>query len=218
MATVIGMTAARGEEIDARHIASGTIVDGDLVLTRQNAEEISIPMPPAGSPLGISRFQTPTVYQSVISGNSAAYFDMWDETILHGISLGLDSPADSNTWTFAEAGWYQVTFNLWLGFTAVTSPLPDSAILQFTTWIGMQLRHEVPLSAALGSFANRTEHGGQATLTAPAYYYPGAVAAPLLDGPNNLSVLWTGDAVLKTGMGAAASGGNAVTMTVSRLA
>jgi hypothetical protein len=227
VATVDGVTVAEADRIDKKHISALGIAGSTLSLTRENGSVLSAALPAAaaGGPISNVLLETPTVTE-VQSGSGAtsfktAYFDEWNEDLQSGPSLGILSPAGSMSWSWAEEGWYQIAFKLWMGFQAGALALPTMAHLSFTSWFGMAINAEIPLTAPspVGlNVSNRTAHGAIATITTAPFFGPGAAEAAAVDGPNNLVLKWDGDASLRTANSGPATGGHAVTMNIARLA
>lgn len=170
-----------------------------------------------GGPLGISFLKMPSNNQhpNFDSSHMIAYFDQFTEQNVSGDSLGVTSEAGSMGWAYANAGWYQLTFKLWVGFTAVTAPIPDIVLFEWASYEGAEVTLEIPVTPNPGDFmANRALPGCQFSVTTPPYYSPGVAEASAIDGSNTASLKWWGDAVLSNGNGGPA---NPLTFYATRL-
>lgn len=172
-----------------------------------------------GGPLGISFVKTPTTTQVPNWSNEfmIANFDEWDEQSVTGDLLGITSETGSMGFAYAEAGWYQIQFKFWLGFTAVTTPLPDNVLFEWYSYEGTDLAIEIPCSPAptISSLYNRSLHGCEFAVTTAPYWSPGVDEASAIDGANTTDLKWIGDATLSNGNSGPT---NPLTMYITRLA
>lgn len=214
MATVIGMTAARGEEIAAEHVESGAVVGSDLVLTRRNAEEIIIPGVGGGGAEPKWGIYTANLVDGhevhttgPWQGNSTIAPDHWVGGApsyggsIHPITApGFQSTAGEFGWVYTEAGWYMVSIDFTAGFSANSDPLPKSVKFELSTWIGAYAETFMPVTDSihyLGGTGNQVS--GQLQLGP--YYSFGSAEETNEQSAHQLYLIWQGDASLTGGSG-----------------
>lgn len=161
-----------------------------------------------GLTLGLATLAPAAVSQNVSAGGKLARFDAYGVSAITGSVGTISSGAASYGFDFTDAGWYQLTFRLWLGFTAGSDPLPEFARLEWYTYEGAELGHDIALSApgtAIGLAGSRSVYGGAAAVAGPIFYTPGAgVTGGGADG-NAVNLGWSGDATLVNGNGGSAN-------------
>lgn len=134
MATVIGLTAARGEEIAAEHVESLSIDGGNLVVTRRNAETVSVALPVAsgGIPGGVHAFNCTSRSYTGDAANGTQLnplawtyhsTESWGKDGTQFESPSLATPDVDGTLLSAVTGWVQVRvmWHLYFDLSAPTS-------------------------------------------------------------------------------------------------
>jgi len=207
------LTAERTLAIEGKSIASMGVSGGNLVLTRENTSALSVALPSGGggaAPLGQIRIWNPTatVEPGWAAGTKALHMSNWQhDGNIEGADFPISSGVGQYGFGFPEAGWYQHQFRLWVGFTAVTTPLPSYFLLRWEPYGFAGCAWEFPvLPTAVSSLqgGNRALPGYVGTVETVPFYDPGDAVTGGADASNWVVAAWEGDALMKSGSGSPA--------------
>lgn len=219
MATVDGVTVAEADRIEKKHISALAVVDGDLVLTRENLATISTPLPEAGSftPQAVQMVAGDmtsgrTFHSSgVINLNTSSLVpDSWTPQPFTGVTpVEFTSTPGEYGWTFDEAGWYMLDIAVTARFTAAAvdpHPLPDGLRVVLQTWLGFAIDHSFPVLKAHRDGTAGTAKDVLGNVKIGPYYSPGTAVETNEQTAHQLFLRWNGNAVISDPGGGADPG------------
>lgn len=208
--------ASENRVLGAREIAAS--VDGTTVVTKiGDGVRPWNELPPLGGSggsvvsgiVGQASAIAATVSTETITGGRRAVFDDWVFTDQQG-EVGGVGGASQFGWGYEEEGWYQITFGIEAGFTAGSLALPPRLHIEWVSWFGQTMAHDIALDVPYGfpvAGTQGTLYGGQASITTPVHWAPAASELTEFDelqSMNQFLMSWAGDATLSQISGGAA--------------
>lgn len=145
--------------------------------------------------------QYPMSVGGVSGAGRRAVFGSYVENILYGSSIGVTDYIGQSQLSFANPGWYQMTFKIWAGFSAGTTALPEFLMLSWNCWDGADFDHEIQCTPGVN--LSRSFPGATMSVMTPVFHHPGAEEASAADGAIQADLRWVGDSQLENGNGAA---------------
>lgn len=191
--------------------------DNGKVMTYDHPSQtvkFATPAAGGGGPVGYGQATCTTVTQTAVAGGKTASFDGWTWSNYYG-APGLIVPG-SFGFGFAAAGWYQVSMQVWAGFSGTT---PTFLRLTCDMYDGSGSMYDLPVipSAAinLGTSTSRSQPGVVATVTGQPFYQDAHTVTGTGQNSMQLGACWDSDGTLTSATGGLSK--FAVKLAVSRL-